>query len=169
MDTTELTYLATLAEKATTILEIGTWMGRSCRAFADNTLGTVTCVDTWADDAYGDAPAEITCHKNWLFNQFCNNLNDHLATGKVIPIRLPSAHAPLILTEKMFDLIFIDAGHNYEDVKADILNYRPLLAEGGILCGHDMYPDGPYHPGVLQAVTEFVGNYALHGTIWTAK
>ena len=63
MSEEELTYLAELASDREWIVEIGSWMGRSARAMADNTKGTVYCVDTWADDAYGPAPAETTWPK----------------------------------------------------------------------------------------------------------
>lgn len=171
MDTTELSHLASLAETRSKIVEIGSWMGRSARAFADNTPGEVWCVDTWADDAYGDAPAEMTRHSGWLWNEFTRNHLDTIAAGKVIPVRASSTEAARILGESglRFDLIFIDAGHNYDEVKADILAWRPLLAKGGLLCGHDLYKDGPYHPGVLQAVDELVGKYSVVGTVWSAE
>ncbi len=167
MDTNELTHLATLAESHSRILEVGSWMGRSARAFADNTAGTVHCVDTWADNAYGDAPAEITCHPDWLWKEFRKNHADTIEAGQVIPVRATSTEGARILSGQTFDLIFIDAGHNYEDVIADINAWRPLLAEGGLLCGHDLYPNGPYHPGVLQAVDELIGKYSIVGTIWS--
>lgn len=161
----ELEWLAYKAQKAISILEIGSWCGRSARAFADNTAGIVTCVDTFADNAYGDAPAEMTAKPNWLFDAFSINLCDHIANSKVIPIRLPSAQAPLVLFEQRFDLIFIDGGHHYEDVKADILNWRPFLTPDGIICGHDY---AIYHPGVIQAVDEFYPQHSIVGTIWEA-
>lgn len=170
MDTVELTYLATLAETHHAIAEIGSWMGRSARAFADNTPGHVWCVDTWADDAYGDAPAEMTSKPGWLMDEFARNHADTIGT-KVTRVRATSVFGAMVMKEegRTFDLIFIDAGHNYEDVIADINAWRPLLREGGTLCGHDLYLDGPYHPGVLQAVDELIGEYSVIGTIWTAK
>ena len=130
MDTTELTYLASLAEKHTAILEIGSWMGRSARVFADNTTGTVTCVDTWADNAYGDAPAEMTSKPDWLLEEFAKNHADTIASGKIRRVRATSVEAARILSGEKFDLIFIDAGHNYEDVRADILTWIPFLTQG---------------------------------------
>ena len=169
MDTTELTYLATLAETHHAIVEVGSWMGRSARALADNTPGTLWCVDTWSDDAYGDAPAEMTCKPDWLMNEFAKNHSDTIASGKVRRVRATSVEGARILMAHTFDMVWIDAGHNYEDVIADIKAWRPLLRPGGVLCGHDLYPDGPFHPGVLQAVNELVVNYSVIGTIWTAK
>lgn len=167
----ELVYLAHLATKCKSIVEIGSWSGRSARVFADNTEGTVTCVDTWADDAYGTAPAEMTGSKNWLWNEFVKNHQQNIDLAVVFPIRKTSVEGAEHFRQigQTFDLIFIDAGHNYEDVKADILAWRPLLREGGILCGHDMYPNGPFHPGVLQAVNELVPKYKVFGTIWSTE
>jgi len=171
MDETELAYLAQLAETHTAILEVGSWCGRSARSLADNTLGHVWCVDTWADNSYGNAPAEITGQPDWLFNEFRRYHADTIAADKVRPVRATSVQAASILAQAgaTFDLVFIDGGHNYEDVIADINMWRPLLQPGGVLCGHDLYPQGPFWPGVLQAVNELVVNYTVTGTIWTAQ
>jgi len=37
----------------------------------------------------------------------------------------------------MFDFIFIDGIHTYEQVKKDIENYYPKIKEGGYIFGHD--------------------------------
>ena len=140
----ELTYLAGLALKARSIVEIGSWSGRSARAFADNTPGLVFCVDTWADNAYGSAPAEMTCHQEWLWNEFEKNVG-HL--NHVIAWRMNSLEAAAKFAGNgfKFDLIFIDASHNYEDVVADINAWRPLLTPDGVFCGHDYYTS-LHHP-----------------------
>jgi predicted O-methyltransferase YrrM len=156
MDLSELVYLAHLASKSSAIAEVGSWQGRSARAFADNTKGHIWCCDLWSDE-------------QTMF-EFSKNHADTIGT-KITRIRAASVEGARIMAEegKTFDLVFIDAGHEYEDVKADILAWRPLLREGGVLCGHDLYADGPYWPGVLQAVNELVVNYSVIGTIWTAK
>src|ERR1700748_1325482 len=135
----ELEYLAKLASKSQWILEIGSWQGRSARAMADNTEGFVFCVDTWADNAYGSAPAEMTCYPEWLWNEFNKNHADTIASLKVVPHRGNSAEMSAVasLNKLTFDVIFIDAGHNYEDVVLDIRSWSPMLRQGGVLCGHD--------------------------------
>lgn len=40
---------------------------------------------------------------------------------------------------RKYSVIFIDAGHSYEDAKNDWLNYSPLLARGGIIAFHDTH------------------------------
>jgi predicted O-methyltransferase YrrM len=39
-----------------------------------------------------------------------------------------------------FDLIFIDASHEYEQVKIDLTNSIPILNEGGYIAMHDIDP-----------------------------
>lgn len=173
MDEVELTYLAQLAEKSTQIAEVGTWRGRSARALIDNTSGSLTCIDTWADNAYGDVfpgdPPDLCQHPDWLWKEFEKNLSDQLS--RIRCWRMTSlAGAQKAQSEGLkFDAIFIDGGHNYTDLRDDILAWKPLLAPNGILCGHDLYPNGPFWPGVLQAVNELIGmgNYRVVGTIWT--
>lgn len=161
----ELEYIAHLAQRSKAIVEIGSWSGRSACAFAQNTLGTVHCVDTWADNAYGSAPAEQTCHPEWLWTAFNRNTADY---KNIHPLRMNSVEGAAWARTAgiMFDCIFVDAGHNYEDVISDILAWQPLLVPDGILCGHDY---AEYHPGVMQAVRELVPKYRVVGTIWTTE
>ena len=65
-------------------------------------------------------------------------------------------------------MVFIDADHAYDSVKRDILNYRPFLRKGGLLCGHDYYYGWP---GVMHAVDELVFfKWVIDdGTIWHSE
>ncbi len=164
MSEAELTYLATLAEKCYSLVEVGSWRGRSACAFAENTPGALLCVDTWADNAYGNAPAELTCHPEWLWRDFCAN-TDHLSN--VETLRLPSVAAAKVCAGRLFDLVIIDAGPSYENVAADIRTWRPLQKQGGILCGHDYNP--VHHPPVIQAVKDLVPKFRVVDTIWTTE
>lgn len=57
--------------------------------------------------------------------------------------------------DEYFDIVYIDASHEYEYVKEDILNWLPKVKIGGIICGDD-YIAG--WPGVVIAVNEIFGN-----------
>ena len=52
-----------------------------------------------------------------------------------------------------YDLIFVDASHEYKDVKKDLNNYSKLLKSGGILIAHDI--DSLEYNGVKKAWNEF--------------
>jgi len=53
----------------------------------------------------------------------------------LFPMR--SVEASQYIADGSLDLVFIDAMHNYEEGKADILAWMPKVRPGGILCGHD--------------------------------
>jgi len=65
------------------------------------------------------------------------------------------------LAEKLgpYDLIFIDANHDYDYAKKDFFNYKTFLKDGGVIGFHDV--DNPDHPGVLQFWNELkeTGDY----------
>lgn len=57
-------------------------------------------------------------------------------------------HAP-------YDFAFIDGDHGYDGVRADWLNYSPLVRPGGIVAFHDTWPNYDRHePGVVAWVDE---------------
>lgn len=55
-----------------------------------------------------------------------------LGAGTMSPAatRLAAEHGP-------YDLIFIDAGHTFEDARCDYLTYAPMIRPGGIVAFHD--------------------------------
>jgi GT2 family glycosyltransferase/predicted O-methyltransferase YrrM len=174
MSPEELRWLAEQARKSTVVIEIGSWHGKSSRAIADNLPpdGKLYCIDTWA----GSKVEQDTNHASarWMdgdhaFDEFSRNLWDHIESGKVVPLRMHGRNAAKILKDKgvKADLIFIDAGHQFEEVVEDIQNYLPLRKEGGTISGHD------YRMGTAPQVTDavhhmfqkFVGN-PPETTIW---
>ena len=64
------------------------------------------------------------------------------------------------LNGEVFDLIFIDASHMRKQVLLDCEAWWPLLAEGGLLCGHDIDHPRPKW-GVKEAVEEFCRSHGL--------
>jgi predicted O-methyltransferase YrrM len=162
----ELYCLADLASKAINIAEIGSWMGRSTVALATNTVGTVHAIDTWAGSNETAHLLELEDRSpDWLLQTFKNNIAEF---SNIIIHQMTSLEAAnyFLSMNKKFDLIFIDASHNYDDVKADIIAWKSLLSEGGIICGHD-FTSG--WPGVQQAVTELIPNFKVYSTIWISN
>jgi hypothetical protein len=161
----ELFWLATQAQKHERIVEVGTWMGRTTVALAEHALGTVWAVDHFKGGP-GFVPELEGKPEDWLYKQFRANVDDpRLGKKCILTVKKSSQEAAKEFHEKnaralidnhawgvqLFDMIFIDAAHDYPDVKADILAWRPLLVPGGLLCGHDLRPA---YPGVEQAVAE---------------
>lgn len=76
--------------------------------------------------------------------------------------------------DRSVDVVYIDADHRYESVRADIEAWLPKVRRGGFLCGHD------YHgglPGVMRAVDELFqnttplvsGRKTFHDSSWLAR
>lgn len=66
---------------------------------------------------------------------------------------------------KPFSMIFIDAGHNYEDVIFDIQMSKKLNIP--VICGHDFHD---LHKGVKKAVIESFGTeIETYGSVWIAN
>lgn len=64
-----------------------------------------------------------------------------------------------------FDLVYIDAAHDFDSVNEDIKQYLPKIKPGGIIAGHD------YHhvwPGVQEAVRKNLGepDEVFRDTTW---
>mmetsp|Transcript_53398 Transcript_53398/g.125593 ORF Transcript_53398/g.125593 Transcript_53398/m.125593 type:complete len:158 (+) Transcript_53398:161-634(+) len=70
--------------------------------------------------------------------------------------------------DESLDFVYLDAMHEYEFVKKDLIAWWPKVKVGGLFCGHD-YKDG-YMPhanfGVLSAVDEFASAVG-HEAMWT--
>jgi hypothetical protein len=58
--------------------------------------------------------------------------------------------ADKIVTPTRFEAFFLDGYHEYNQVKADIANYRPQLKSGAIMIFHDLYIDGVYR-GIIDS------------------
>jgi len=162
MSEQELFWLAKQAKERKCIVEVGSFHGRSTRAMADNTFGQIFAVDTWAG-----APEQrrlFAQETRNAYTAFEYNLLDHISSLHVQAIRKDSQAAAAGWNGNLRpDMIFIDAAHDYESVKADIQAWSKILAPGGLLCGHDYGPtaDTPAGDvwGVTQAVEELVPDF----------
>ncbi len=72
---------------------------------------------------------------------------------QVIVNRKYSFYAVNQYSDSIFNFIYIDASHLYEDVKRDLNDWLPKLKSGGILAGHDYITLNDF--GVIQSVDEF--------------
>jgi hypothetical protein len=62
--------------------------------------------------------------------------------------------------QEELDFVYLDAGHRYEDVAADLKAWYPNVRAGGVICGHDYKQDpDDYRFGVVKAVNEFCDQY----------
>lgn len=73
------------------------------------------------------------------------------AGDRAVIMHMPSTEAAKGLDN--LDFVFIDADHEYESVKADILAWKPKTR---LLCGHDYKETSTMFNGVVRAVNELL-------------
>lgn len=172
----ELRWLAQQARRSKVFVQIGAWHGKSSRVIADNLPvdGKMYDIDAWMG-----SNAELDTN-HWsarlmegdhAFNEYARGMWDHLASGKVTPLKMRGHNGAKLLLDMGIkaDTVFIDGGHARGETKADIESFLPLRKEGGVICGHDyMHEDGAW-PDVTVEVLDFFGPNVGHpdGThIW---
>lgn len=57
--------------------------------------------------------------------------------------------------DNFFDIVYIDASHDYDSVTEDIKHWYPKVKYGGFICGDDFID---IWPGVKQSVSDFFDN-----------
>lgn len=120
------------------LVEIGCWKGRATFALCKGyTKGTVYAVDHFL----GSETERETNHKEAkegnIYSQFRENVGlfPNLKTFKC-----SSKEAVSQFPTKFVDMVFIDAGHEFEEVLEDINNWKNLCTK--MLCGHDRDMEG---------------------------
>lgn len=141
-------------------VEVGSWKGKSSAYMAVEIANSgkgidFYCVDTW------EGSIEHKMNDNYkldeLYDTFINNMKP--LEGHYIPLRMTSLEAVTKFEDNSLDFVFIDASHEYEDVKKDIEAWLPKVKTNGILAGHDYYlGDNDWGDGVKRAVNELLDN-----------
>ena len=67
--------------------------------------------------------------------------------------------------DREFDLLFIDADHQYSAIRKDIDNWISKVKKGGTISGHDYGT----HPGIAKAVNETWSNVRVSGYVWSKR
>lgn len=132
MSTCGLTWLFDKASKAESVLEVGSWKGKSAHALLSGCKGSVICVDHFKGslDELTTTHKEATEHD--IYEDFLKNVG---AFPNLIVLKKSSLEAVKEIADNSIDMIFIDGGHTYEEAKADIVAWLPKCK--GLFCGHD--------------------------------
>ena len=143
------------------VCEVGSWAGRSALIMA-KAGAHVTCIDTW-EGSKNDAGCKAYDGSRGT------PLQVFLQNTKGYPIEACVAKSPEAASrfkDGEFDIVYIDAEHDYESVKADIAAWRPKAKH--VLAGHDYY----VFDGVKNAVFDSFGPEVVprvEGNVWTVQ
>lgn len=153
----ELKALRNTAIKMDSIVEIGSWKGRSTHALLSTCKGKVYAIDHFKGTlSDGEAHKEAFNNPNSIYKQFRKNLKD-FKNLKVL--KMGSEKAAKKFKDYSVDMVFIDGDHSYEAVKRDIELWN--LKARKMICGHDYN-----FPEVKKAVDERFENVKVLGSIW---
>jgi len=134
------------ADRATTIVEVGSYRGRSTLAIAlaISELGLplhLTAIDPHLGYRFGAGDT---------YAALCANLRRNRVDGIVSVLRAPSTDVQF---GEPIAFAFLDGLHDPESVRADYAHISPHLVEGGLLAFHDY---SEHYPGIVDLVDELL-------------
>lgn len=133
--------------KLMTMVEVGVFHGDGTIIFAKNFL-TVCAVDPWLS-GLGDITDRVDMQE--VYECFFEKAYKR---NNISIYRMKSKEASTHFQDGERDLVYIDAGHEYEQVADDLKNWLSKVKKGGWITGHDYRSK---FPGVIKAVNELVG------------
>lgn len=145
---------------APTVCEVGSWAGRSAIIMA-KAGADVTCVDTWEGSKNDDGCKAYDGSRGKPLDVFLRNTAGYCYSIDHVVGRSPDAARDF--DDHSFDIVYIDAEHDYESVKADIAAWRPKARH--VLAGHDYgcFPD------VRRAVKDSGITPHVEGNVWMTQ
>lgn len=138
--------------------ELGVAEANHANDLLNNGIELLYAVDVWLHipNTTGDGNSPSSWHDGNLI-QAKEKLCKH--GDKVKILRGYTSEMTWMVPDNCCGLVYIDAAHDLENVRADIKNYWPKLVSGGIMAFHD-FVDIPSY-GVKQAVYEWAGEHDL--------
>lgn len=175
-DATGLYLLAKTVPRDATVVEIGSWKGKStfCLARGLAEEGRLIAIDPF--DASGEEGSSETYEENRgekpLEVQFEENLVSKGVSGKVDQWKGYSQD--FIDDVPEIDILFIDGDHSIEGCRFDYENYAPHVQPGGWIAFHDYRPSPPElgPTWVIENLVipsgefHFVGHF---GSVWVGR
>ncbi len=141
------------------ILELGVYQGRGTSLWNVELINNGVNYEYYAVDHFlgsNEHSKEIDYYGNTLNNlQPIIWLHRFVANENIKIIKNDSLSESKNYNDEYFDIVYIDASHEYHPVKNDILSWLPKVKKGGVICGDDYTPGWP---GVVQAVNEIFEN-----------
>ena len=148
-------------------VEVGCWKGKSIAYIAVEIANSGKNIKCYAVDTWKGSPEHQTdplLYDDGLYKLFVDNISP--IQQYITPVRKSSIDAAKDFEDKSVDIVYIDANHDYEEVKKDIVNWLPKIKNGGIISGHDYCQ---HWSGVVRAVDEIFPNGVVvhNGTAWS--
>ena len=145
-------------------VEVGSFLGKSTVFMAVEIINSgkrikLDCVDHWRGSEEHHDNKKIDVEN--LYEDFLKNIEP--VKGVINPVKLDSIEASKLYQLNSLDFIFIDASHDEEAVKKDLVYWYPRLKEDGMIAGDDVD-----NVGVANAIRWFfnTGRLEVVGRQW---
>lgn len=162
------------SKKFNVLVELGTWKGHSISYLGKKLLEQSYDFKLYGVDLFDDSyihtkegNSHLASQMKYIYDVYNQNLIDAGVREVIKDIKGNTWEVASQFEDNSVDFVFIDADHNYESVKKDILSWLPKMKKGGIMSGHDYFNNTC---GVKQAVDEIFPNVVI-GTnnIWMVE
>jgi hypothetical protein len=160
MQPAELMWLFEQAGEMKSIVEVGSWMGRSTHALCSGCAGTVYAVDHFLGSENERETTQALVQELDIFERFVAHVGrfENLCIMKGESHKIGATFAP-----KSVDMVFIDGDHTLEGVRTDSRIWGPVAKK--LLCGHDWN-----EASVRQAVEELsLPHVTGPGALWAIR
>lgn len=156
--------------KPDTIVELGSWKGHSANFMADCckskglTNTRIICVDTFLGGPehwiLGDVIDTMRRRNGMptILDAFLGNTVARGNEGMIFPLTVDTTAGWQIMRDLNFtsDVIYVDAGHAYDQVCGEIEGYLPRLTQRGVMFGDDYQA-----PEVARAVHDMAQKHGF--------
>lgn len=158
MSPEELSFLYHLGGQMESVIELGSWKGKSTYALCSSGCPNVIAIDHWRGSKdEGEAHAQAA--DGSVLAEFIRNTSKFTNLTTIVS---PTDDTVNDFPDSSVDMIFLDAGHSYNEVRNDIRKWRDKAKI--VICGHDYTPGWP---GVQLGVQKEIGiPDEVHDTIW---
>jgi predicted O-methyltransferase YrrM len=158
------------ADPGETLIEIGTYLGRSACYLAECAALRGVQLDLRTVDHFRGS-AEHTPEQRRNLKERCHNYLRASGVGHLLTIcETTSTNCALSHADESVAFVYLDGSHDYESVRDDISAWWPKIRPGGVLAGDDFAPE---FRDVQNAVLEFTREGGLilawDGRTWAVK
>ena len=159
IDPIEMNWLYGQASKMDSVVEIGCWKGRSTHVLLSGCPGTVYAVDHFK----GSPNERNGPHQDAVYNDIGSLFFKNVGYFEnLVLLEMDSVKAARKFKKLSVDMVWIDGGHDYDSIMADLKAWWPKCRK--LLCGHDATQDGV--PKALAEMEPTIGKHQRAGAIW---
>ena len=140
-----------LAADRETIVEIGSYKGKSACALASTCPGIVYCIDPWTGHGFPvNEPDPLSVYREFL----AYTAHHGFLGNNIVPLTMTSRKAAAYFAYESVDMVFIDGDHSPSAVMNDLFSWEYRLRDNGLVCGDDYGS-----PSVQKAVNAFASGF----------